>query len=72
MYMYMCICIMYTHMKLERNLTGTEYFEFHVQCKPLSDDESLMSTTYSTKIPNLLIHVHVILNSCTCTCRLVE
>ena len=59
---------MYTCMKLERNLTRTEYVEFYVQCKPLSDDESLMSTTYSTKIPNLLVHVHVIINSC----RLVE
>ena len=46
--------------------TRTEYVEFHVQCKPLSDDESFMTTTNSIRIPNLLIHVHVILNSCTC------
>ena len=56
---------MYTCMKLGRNLTGTEYVEFHVQCKPLSDDESFMTIINSTRIPNVLIHVHVILNSST-------
>ena len=59
----MCMYI-YTYMKLERKLTGTEYVEFHMQCKPLSDDESLMSTINSIRTPNILIHVHVILNSC--------
>ena len=60
-YMYTCTC---THMKFKRNLIGTEYVDFHVQCKPLSDDESFMSTINSIRTPNLLVQ-------CTSSCTAI-